>query len=69
MAMARLRTVALAAGGLSAVTAAVAAAAVISMIVHPEQLAMAMSSGDLLETVTMIVRHIVAVCARVVRLF
>ena len=60
---------ALAAGGLSALAAAIAAAALISMIVHPDQLVMAMSSGDLLETVTMVVRHIVAMCARVVRLF
>jgi len=69
MVMARIRTIALAAGGLSALAAAVAAAALISLIVHPDQLAMAASSGDFFETVTMIVRHVVAVCARVVRLF
>lgn len=60
---------ALAAGGMSALAAAVAAAALISLIVnHPDQMVLAMSNGDILDVVTLVLRQVASVCVQVLRL-
>ena len=69
MAMATIRKVALAAGGMAALVAAIAAAAMISMILNsPDQVAFAMGDGHVLDVVAMICKGVASLCARLLRL-
>lgn len=54
------------AAGVAALVAAIVAAALISIIVtSPDQVALAMSEGDVLDVVAMIFRRVASVCVRV----
>lgn len=69
MAMATMRKVALAVGGVAALVAAVVAAALISLLVNsPDQVALAMSDGDFFDLVSLIFQRVASVCVRVLKL-
>jgi hypothetical protein len=69
MAMASIRKAALAAGGLAAIVAAIAAAALISMILNsPDQVAFAMGDGHVMDVVAMIFKGVASLCGRLLRL-
>ena len=67
--MAMVRRVALAFGGVAALASAVAAAILIPMILNTQdQVAFAISDGDVLDVVGLVVRRIAAICRAVIRL-
>ena len=69
MAIVTIRKVALAAGGLVALVATIAAAALISMILNsPDQVAFAMGDGHVLDVVAAIFKGVASLCVRLFRL-